>query len=152
MTTTHIPDQIWGPEPTFVTLADGAKIATWASGQDQGHPPVMLLHGGPGLWDYLEPVAELIQAGVVVHRFDQRECGRSTGSGSSMARYIADVGELLDHWGYDRVTLVGHSFGATLALAVAAQFPQQVAGVVFLSGVGIGDWRTEYRAAAARVR
>lgn len=141
-----------GSAPTFVTLRDGARIATWTTGEDQGHAPVVMLHGGPGLWDYLEPLAELVNAGVVVHRFDQRECGRSTGTGSCMAKYVEDIEELRTHWGHERVTLVGHSFGAALALAYAATFPNRVAAVVYLSGVGIGDWKPPFRKEAARRR
>ncbi|WP_174845189.1 alpha/beta fold hydrolase [Dictyobacter alpinus] len=36
-------------------------------------------HGGPGLWDYLAPVAEMIDDLMTVYRYDQRACGRSTG-------------------------------------------------------------------------
>ena len=43
----------------------------------QGHGPALICcHGGPGLWDYLEPVAAMLDDLATVHRYDQRSCGR----------------------------------------------------------------------------
>ena len=44
-----------------ITLRDGAQLWTSTAGAPDG-PPLVLLHGGPGLWDYLEPVADLAGA------------------------------------------------------------------------------------------
>lgn len=129
----------------LVALDDGARLATWTSGAADQVPPVVLLHGGPGLWDYLEPLAGMIDDLTLVHRYDQRGCGRSDRRGPlSMARYVEDLDCLRRHWGYDRWTLIGHSFGATLALAYAGTYPDRAATVGYLSGVGIGDWRTPF--------
>ncbi|GAA1525619.1 alpha/beta hydrolase [Kribbella lupini] len=104
--------------------------------------PVVLLHGGPGLWDYLAPLADLIDDRVV-HRYDQRGCGGSDPSDEqSIARLVADLEELREHWGHERMVVVGHSFGATLALRYAAAHPTRVAHLIYLSGVGVGDWLT----------
>ncbi|MGH9027719.1 MAG: alpha/beta fold hydrolase [Acidimicrobiia bacterium] len=46
---------------------------------------------------------------------------------------VADLAERLRDWSPSRVTLVGHSMGGIFALAVAAQMPERVAGLVFLS-------------------
>lgn len=137
----------------LVPLSDGARLATWStSGADDG-PPVVLLHGGPGLWDYLEPLERVLAVRRTVHRYDQRDCGRSLPGAvteQSFARSIADLDELRRRWHADQVVLVGHSFGAALALAYAAAHPDRMAGVVHLSGVGIGDWRTPLRAELRR--
>lgn len=80
---------------------------------------------------------------TVVHRFDQRGCGRSGASDElTMARWAQDIDELREFWGHDKIVVIGHSFGATLAITYAALYPDHVAGVVYLDGVGIGDWRT----------
>jgi proline iminopeptidase len=115
---------------------------TWTTGTATGHPPVVLVHGGPGLWDYLEPVASLLDPVTVVHRYDQPWDGPHT-----IARYVADLEELRHHWGHERWIVAGHSFGATLAFAYAVQHPERTAALGYLSGVGAGDWRTEYRRA-----
>lgn len=54
-------------------------------------------------------------------------------------RYLADLEELRRHHGHDRWAVFGHSFGANLALAYAAAYPDSVAAVVYCDGVGL-DW------------
>lgn len=136
-------------------MSDGAELQTWTSRRSQApeRTPVVLVHGGPGLWDYLGPVDALLDDVAVVHRYDQRGCGRSSPSADlSMARYIADIEELRRHWGDEKLVLIGHSFGATLALAYAGTHPEHAAAVGYLSGVGIGDWKTPFRGEVARRR
>jgi len=113
--------------------------------------PVIVLHGGPGTWDSHAALAGMVDDLTVVHRFDQRGCGRSGASDElSMARFAQDIDELRAFWGHDKIVVVGHSFGATLAVTYAALYPDQVAGVVYLDGVGIGDWRSGDRAVRER--
>jgi proline iminopeptidase len=134
----------------FVDVGDGARLWT-----DSGYPSgasvaMVLVHGGPGLWDYLGPVAALADPLAVTHRFDQRGCGRSFGTrGFTLAGLLGDLEALRAHFGHQRWVVFGHSFGATVALEYAAGHPQAVAGLVYCSGVGFGDrWRSEYRTAS----
>jgi len=88
---------------------------------------------------------------TTVHRFDQRGCGGSDDAPEyTFARYIADLEALRRHWGHDDWVVVGHSFGATLALAYAAANPGRTRAVGYLSGVG--DWRSAYQLECARRR
>ncbi|MFI5930892.1 alpha/beta fold hydrolase [Actinoplanes sp. NPDC051494] len=129
----------------MIEVDDGVRLRTWTTGSAAGHPPVLLLHGGPGLWDYLEPVARLLDPLTVVHRFDQRGCGGSDPSDEqSIARTVADIEALRDHWGHDSWIVAGHSFGANLAYAYAASCAGNTAALIYLSGTGAGDWRTDY--------
>lgn len=132
-------------------MDDGVRLRTWTTGSPADLPPVVLLHGGPGLWDYLEPLARLLAPLTTVHRFDQRGCGGSDASGEhTMARYTADVEALRRHWGHERWIVAGHSFGATLAFHYACEHPLRTAAMGYLSGVGVGDWRTAYQRERAR--
>lgn len=138
-------------EPRLIPAGDGVRLRTWTSGTPGASPPVLLLHGGPGLWDYLEPVARMIAPDTVVHRFDQRGCGGSDPSPvQSMARSVADIEDLRAHWRVSSWIVAGHSFGADLALRYAAEHPARTAKMLYLNGCGIGDWRTAYRAERAR--
>jgi pimeloyl-ACP methyl ester carboxylesterase len=62
----------------LVETDDGIRLRTWTDGQPTELPPVLLVHGGPGMWDYLEPVARMLETHTVVHRYDQRGCGDRT--------------------------------------------------------------------------
>ena len=106
------------PEPDeVVETDDGARLATWTSGAPGEHPAVVLLHGGPGMFDYLEPVADLLSDLTLVHRHDQRGCGLSTNpggpAGQTVGALVDDLDRLRRHWGHEecdrgRPLLRGH--------------------------------------------
>jgi len=113
----------------------------------QGHGPALVLcHGGPGLWDYLAPVAAMIDDLVSVYRYDQRACGRSSGSPPyTVDAAVADLEALRSSWHLPQWIVAGHSFGATLALAYATTYPERVRALLYLCGTGIdASWHEEY--------
>lgn len=122
----------------MVRLRDGAELWTAVTGTG---PPVVLLHGGPGLWDYLAPLAALLDGTFTVIRFDQRGCGRSTGNDGpfTIAQAVADLDEVRAALGYPRWAVAGHSWGAELALRYAAACPDRVTSVAYIAGVGAGN-------------
>ncbi|HEY7907477.1 MAG TPA: alpha/beta fold hydrolase, partial [Thermomicrobiales bacterium] len=88
----------------------------WTAHQGSG-PPLVFCQGGPGLWDYLAPVAAMVDDLVTVYRYDQRACGRSSGGPPhDVATAIADLEALRAHWGLTEWIVAGHSWGASLAL------------------------------------
>ncbi|WP_329115663.1 alpha/beta fold hydrolase [Streptomyces sp. NBC_01465] len=130
---------------TAVTTDDGAGL--WAV-QDGEGPPVILCHGGPGLWDTLDDVAQLLP-GHTVFRWDQRGCGRSAPSAGpyTLAGAVADLDAVRRHFGLEQVVLLGHSWGAQLALAYALEHPDRVSRIVYVSGMGIDpvtSWHPQY--------
>ncbi|MFG3697680.1 alpha/beta fold hydrolase [Micromonospora sp. NPDC047620] len=130
----------------LVEVDDSTRVRTWTTGRRSRLPPVVLLHGGPGMWDYLEPVARMLEPLTVVHRFDQRGCGGSDPSSEhTVARYVADIEALRQHWRHDAWIVMGHSFGATLAFAYAVAHPERAVAMGYLNGVGVGDWHSVYR-------
>jgi proline iminopeptidase len=133
-----------------VRLDDG--VVLWTATGGSGSVPVVLCHGGAGLWDYLQPVAESLSSVARVHRWEQRGCGRSDRVGPySIARYIADLECLRRHFRHERWFVVGHSWGAGLALRYALAHPNRVLGVLYISGTGFGQaWRGTYHREADR--
>jgi proline iminopeptidase len=123
--------------PERIVLRDGTALWTAVSGNG---PAVVCCHGGPGLWDYLEPLAALIDDRFTVVRYDQRGCGRSNGDGPfTIAQATDDLDQLRSALGLQRWAVIGHSWGAELALHYAARYPAHTAAVVYIAGVGVGD-------------
>jgi pimeloyl-ACP methyl ester carboxylesterase len=57
-----------------VRTDDGCRL--WALQTGHG-PPLVLCHGGPGLWDMFDDLAPTLADAARVVRWDQRGCGRS---------------------------------------------------------------------------
>jgi proline iminopeptidase len=129
-----------------VAAGDGCALWTAVSGADTGRGFV-LCHGGPGFWDTLGPVAEVLGVYGRVIRWDQRGGGRSEHRVPySVGGCVADLDAVRGHYGLDRVTVVGHSWGATLALQYALAFPGRVEQVVYVSGTGLSwAWHAQYK-------
>jgi proline iminopeptidase len=126
--------------------ANGAALWTATRGAGQ---PVLLVHGGPGICDYLEPVADMLDGIATVHRYEQRGCGRSPEvEPMDIETLVADIEALRRTWGHEQWALVGHSWGAALAFLYALAQPERVTKLVYISGVGITEaWKPEFRRA-----
>jgi proline iminopeptidase len=138
-----------------VTRANGAVLANdgcrlWMAETGAG-PPLIACHGGPGLWDMFGSLAGSLTGRVRVIRWDQRGCGRSERRGPyRLARSVADLDAVRSHLGLSRVTVLGHSWGATLALRYALDHPDRVSALIYVSGTGLGwAWREPFRRNAA---
>ncbi|MFD7319203.1 alpha/beta fold hydrolase [Streptomyces sp. NPDC059883] len=135
-----------------VLTDDGVRLWAARTGGDAGEP-VILCHGGPGLWDTLEEPAALLP-GNPAYRWDQRGPGRSQRPGPySTDRPVADLEAVRRHFGLERVTLLGHSWGARPALAYAPAHPARVGGLNYVSGTGIDDdstWHPAHKEAFHR--
>ena len=119
---------------------DGARL--WVATSGNG-PPVVLAHGGPGIADNLEPVAEMLQDLAMVHRFDQRGAGRSEHAGPySIAQSVADLEAIRTHFGHERWVVLGHSWGANLAVLYGQRHPERVTAIIYLCGIGLEWWPT----------
>lgn len=137
----------------MMVMDDGAQLRTWTEGRaSSGEFPVVMVHGGPGVPDYLSPVSDAVEDLCLVHRYDQRGTGGSRWEGQhTIARHVQDLALLLDAWGHDRVVLVGHSFGTDMASYFLLAHPERVAGLVYLAGPFLDPWReADRRAQQAR--
>lgn len=129
----------------MVVTQDGCRLWTTRTGTGI---PLVLCHGGPGFWDTLGDLADLLAGVATVHRWDQRGCGRSDRRGPyTVDRALADVDAVLDHHRLARAALLGHSWGAELALRYALARPDRVTRLVYVSGVGVDPeetWHDDY--------
>jgi len=113
---------------------DGVRIYHNAIGRGE---PLLLLHGGPGLFhDYFLPhLTPLAKAHRLVF-FDQRGGGRSVQTlrpeDLTIAEFTADIERLRDHLGLGRIHLLGHSWGGLLALNYAIKYPQALGSIILV--------------------
>ena len=121
-------------------------VQLWTAVGGKGTPTV-LCHGGPGGYDYLAPVADMISDVCRVVRYDQRGSGRSQAVGPyDVSTFVEDLEGLREHFNFERWVVGGHSWGAGLALAYAVRFPMQTIAVLHIAGTGIDmQWHEEYR-------
>ena len=100
-------------------------------------PPTVVLHGGPGAHhDYLLPGFDALARGRELIYYDQRGGGRSPVSRDTPVgwrEHVADLEELRQQWGIERLTLAGYSWGGLLALLYAGEFPDRVARLALVS-------------------
>jgi pimeloyl-ACP methyl ester carboxylesterase len=125
----------------FTTRDEGPLIAGRRAGNG---PPVLLLHGGPGLnFDYLRELADELAAENDVAWYQQRGQEPSAAQGPyTVTADVEDARRVLDALGWPRAYVVGHSWGGHLALHVARAMPERLLGVLVVDPLGaVGDGR-----------
>ncbi|WP_406194425.1 prolyl aminopeptidase [Kitasatospora sp. NBC_01560] len=122
----------------FLDTGDGNRIYYEQLGSPTGKP-VLYVHGGPGAGTPKRPTRAWDPDRYRVIRFDQRNCGLSTPHASDPAadmglnttqHLIDDMERLREHLGVDRWLLNGASWGSTLLLAYAQQYPERVSEII----------------------
>ena len=105
-----------------------------------GSEPVVLIHGGPGLTsDYLADDLMSMARNHSLLVYDQRGIGRSTLVSDSTAlaaeRYMEDLEAIRKHLGLEKLTLLGHSWGAAPAALYAMQYPERVRRMILVGTI-----------------
>jgi len=122
----------------LLDVGDGNHMYWETCGNPAGKPAV-IVHGGPGSGCRPGQGRAYDPGRYRVVLFDQRGCGRSTPHASdpavdmsvnTTAHLIADMELLRVHLGIDRWLLNGISWGTTLSLAYAEQYPDRVSEIV----------------------
>jgi pimeloyl-ACP methyl ester carboxylesterase len=109
---------------------DGARLLYREVGDGS---PVLLIHGGgttSGLWgECLDRIAEFARAIA----YDQRAFGGSSGEpAAGVARHGDDAARIIEGLEAAPATVLGHSFGATIALDLATRYPALVRSLVLV--------------------
>jgi pimeloyl-ACP methyl ester carboxylesterase len=103
-------------------------------------PPLIVLHGGPGLdhhefADYLDPLQDTVRL-VLLDMRAQGESDRSAPEDTwTLPQMAADVGAVARALSADRYAVFGHSYGAFVALQQAVSEPGAAAASIVCCGV-----------------
>jgi pimeloyl-ACP methyl ester carboxylesterase len=136
------------PSGRFVDI-EGGRLHVLELGKEYGEnsatgraasPPVVLIHGASGnlgdlrfaLGDRLARTRRVILVDRPGHGWSDRPGGAED---ASPARQAALIAQALERIGVERFVLVGHSFGGTVATALALAYPRRLAGLVLLAPV-----------------
>ena len=159
------------PGPTSHTYYSQRLRLHYVDWGNAGKPPLLLLHGGRDHcrnWDW---TAEALHEDWHIIAPDLRGHGDSQWSpdGSyTMAGYIYDLAQLIHQQRLTPVTIIAHSLGGNIALRYTGIYPESVARLVAIEGLGpprsiresrygktidqrMDDWIQEQRALAGRL-
>jgi pimeloyl-ACP methyl ester carboxylesterase len=137
-------------------IAEGAGKAETAAPAKAGHAeingvnyyyeirgegePLLLLHGGLGSIDMFGPVLPALSEGRQVIAVDLHGHGRTALGNRDIS--LPDIGDdlaaLLDELGYEKVDVLGYSFGGGAAFRLAVQHPEAVRRLALVSA-GFAD-------------
>jgi len=114
-------------EEVWFEAADGVRVHGIYAGREDAFADLLFFHGNAGdLYDRLDNVALLVQAGFNVLIMDYRGYGKSEGVPSERALYedgLLAYRYLVDERGVDpsRLVLFGRSLGCTVVIELATQ-------------------------------
>jgi pimeloyl-ACP methyl ester carboxylesterase len=122
-----------------VVSPDGTEIAYWVSGAG---PPLVLVHGS-GVSDHrrweIGGVRPALAERATVYALDRRGRGESGDAAAySLDREVEDVVAVVDSID-DPVTLLGHSYGANIALEAVLRTDNVDRLVLYEPGIAVGD-------------
>jgi proline iminopeptidase len=120
-------------------LVDAGDVRLYVVERGDGPLPLFVLHGGPGLdhtmfGDHLDGLGDVCRLLFV----DLRSQGRSDPAPPetwTLTRQAADIEALARSLGLERYAVLGHSFGAFVALQHAVDFSGRPAASVVSAGV-----------------
>jgi proline iminopeptidase len=100
--------------------------------------PLLILHGGPDFdHAYLLPELDRLADSFRLIYYDQRGRGRSSAGVAAddvdIDSEVADIDALRRHFGFDRLALLGHSWGCLLALEYAARHAGRASHLVLMN-------------------
>lgn len=128
----------YADEPETGKLFKGASATLYYEVRGSGTgTPLFVLHGGPGLehrYFHYSSAFDVIARGREVVFYDQRGCGQSPVLKAEepwlLKDQISDLDELRVHLGFERIDVLGHSWGGFLAMAYAALHPERINKVI----------------------
>jgi len=121
-------------EEPFTVSTPAGDIAAWRGGA--GAETAVLLHGGPGLEDYLDTLVPFVAGRFRTIRYQQRGVAPTTITGAATVdSHVEDAVAVIDRAAGGRAWIVGHSWGGHLALHMLVACPERVAGAIIIDAL-----------------
>lgn len=124
------------PTQRFMVPVQGGELAVFQYGNGDG-TPVLLIHGVTSSNRAFQLFADaLIARGKAPFAVDLRGRGDSNSLQGpfGMRQHAADMSAVIDHFGWNKVDVIGHSMGGFVAAALVGLYPDSVGEVVFADG------------------
>ncbi|MBP9864838.1 MAG: alpha/beta hydrolase [Candidatus Omnitrophica bacterium] len=122
------------------TVVDGIRMHSLRTGCGK---PVVFLHGSFGsIYDFKMSILPHVKnyEAILIDRPGHGYSARPASLKMSIFDQARYVKKLLQHLGIEKPVLVGHSFGAIVAIAYALDYPQDLTGMV-LGGPYVTPWK-----------
>ena len=125
------------PKPTMIAV-NGIELEVFEAGQQNAGKPIVLCHGFPeNAFSWRHQVPALVKAGYHVIVPNQRGYGNSSCPADvtdyDIKHLTGDLVVLLDHYGYEKATFIGHDWGANVVWRLAQLHPKRVNKIINLA-------------------
>ena len=110
-------------------------------------PPVVLVPGIQGRWEWMRPAVDALSGRCRVITFslaDEPTCGGRFDETAAFDSYVRQIADALDAAGLERAAICGVSFGGLIASTFAARYPERTAALVLVSALPPG-WTPDVR-------
>ena len=124
------------PTQRILVPVQGGELAVFQYGNGDG-TPVLLIHGVTSSNRAFQLFADaLIARGKAPFAVDLRGRGDSNSLQGpfGMRNHAADMAAVINHFGWNRPDVIGHSMGGFVAAALVGLYPDSVGEVVFADG------------------
>lgn len=127
----------FAPDYEAMVPTSGGRIYLRVNGEiGKGKVPLLMIHGGPGYSHVgFLPALEFADGRPVI-LYDQLDCGLSDKPGLAknwnVERFVQEVIDVLDHLGLEKCHILGHSWGGTILLELAAKHRDRIDTAIFL--------------------
>ena len=125
------------PQPTMIPI-NGIDLEVFEAGQHNAGNPIVMCHGWPEhAFTWRHQIPALVQAGYHVIAPNQRGYGNSSQpeevTDYDILHLTGDLVALLDHYGYEVATFIGHDWGANVIWSLAQLYPKRVKRIINLA-------------------
>jgi proline iminopeptidase len=117
---------------------NGTELYSYAIGEGD---PLVVIHGGPGMsHGYFLPHLESLADKHQIIFYDHRASGQSSydvdSSSMTMANFVEDLDGIRQHYGIEKMNIMGHSWGGLLAMWYAGTYPENLKSMILVNTIG----------------